>query len=258
MPGPEDLAGRLVGRVALVTGASSGIGEAIARSFWAEGASVFMSGTHQGRLLAVASGLPERSDWATLDLADTDRVPSLVDMTVARFGGLDILVNCGAVVDRRLRVPADGTSRELWDLVIAVNLTAPWTLSVAALAPMRAARGGSIINIASIGGLGAFPNFCAYVTSKAGLIGLTRSMALDYGHEGIRVNAIAPGAIDTPQVADEPNRPSYLRQIGDMTALGRIGTSSEISTTAVYLASGDASYVTGQVIVVDGGRTVRA
>ncbi|MBX3032114.1 MAG: SDR family oxidoreductase [Chloroflexi bacterium] len=249
----------LGGRVALVTGASSGIGAAIARAFSAHGASVHLSGIDTTRLTRVADGLaPDRTMWTALDLSETERVASLVSGTIDHFGRLDVLVNCGAVVGRHIRLAAGDTSLDTWNTVMAVNVTAPFILSTAALTAFRAIGGGSIINIASIGGLGAFPGFCAYVTSKAALIGLTRSMALDYGREGVRVNAIAPGAIDTAQVADEPDRPGYLARIGEMTAVGRIGEPEEIAEVAVFLAGQASSYLTGQVIVVDGGRTLRA
>ena len=229
---------RLEGRVALVTGASSGIGEAIAIRFCREGAKVHLSGTNEARLEAVAARTQDpATDLVGHDLADTGRVGSLVTDATSRHGRLDIVVNCGAMVDRALRVPADETPIEVWDRVLAVNLTAPFLLSVAALKAFRSNGGGSIINVASIGGIGAFPRFCAYVVSKAALIGLTKSMALDYGRQGVRVNAIAPGAIDTPQVSDEPDRPGYLQMIAASTALDRIGQPEEVASVAVFLAS---------------------
>lgn len=250
---------RLRGRVALVTGASSGIGEAIAEYFAREGATLHLTGLGESQLEGVAARLPKgKTSWTSFDLVDSARVTTLVADAVRLHGRLDILVNCGAMVDRSLRVPADETTLEIWNRVQAVNVTAPFLLSVAALDAFRAVGGGSIVNIASIGGIGAFPRFCPYVVSKAALIGLTKSMALDYGIEGIRVNAIAPGAIDTPQVADEPDRPTYLRTIAASTALNRIGESREIAAVALFLASEESTYITGAVVVVDGGRTVRA
>jgi NAD(P)-dependent dehydrogenase (short-subunit alcohol dehydrogenase family) len=244
-----------VGRVALVTGASSGIGAAIVRRFAAAGYRVLASGRDRGRLAAVAAGLGQVA-CETADLsADTAATcTSLVDRCMARFGALHVLVNTAGIYVRRA---TEATTDEDWRRTLTVNLDAPFFLSRAALPHLRARR-GCILNIASDWGIRGGRDAAAYCASKGGLVLMSRAMALDHAREGIRVNAICPGDVDTPMLEQEAavdglDHAAALRQYGAMSPSGRVTTADEVAAMALYLASDEAVQVTGAAIPIDGG-----
>jgi NAD(P)-dependent dehydrogenase (short-subunit alcohol dehydrogenase family) len=253
---------RLAGKVALVTGAASGIGEAIATLFAAEGARTVIADIQADRGGALASELQAKGydvEFFAVDLSDETQIASLLPAVVQRFGAVDVLVNGAALFSWVNKKSVTDTPLPVWEHTMKVNVTAPLLLAQAAIPEMMKRGGGSIVNIASIGGIGAFPEFASYSVSKAALIQLTRSLALDFGVYGIRANALCPGAIDTP--GNDPfvlDREQYLKTIAGLTPLGRPGLPVEVARAALYLASDESSYVTGTTLVIDGGRMTRA
>ena len=253
---------RLKGKIALVTGAASGIGEAIAHLFALHGARVAIADIQLERGEMVAARLNARqadAQFFRVDLSDPEQASALVSLVGQRFGGLDVLVNGAAFFGWQNKKAAGDTPVPVWERTMDVNVTAPLLLCQAAIPLMIARGGGAIVNIASIGGIGAFPEFAAYSVSKAALIQLTKSLALDYGNQGIRANAICPGAIDTP--GNDPfvaNREQYLDVIASVTPMRRTGAPVEIAWAALFLACQESSYVNGATLIVDGGRSARA
>jgi 3-oxoacyl-[acyl-carrier protein] reductase len=241
----------LTGKTALVTGATGGIGGAIARHFHARGATVAISGRQVDKLEALRSELKERCVVVPCDLANKEQVGKLIDEAVKALGGrLDILVNnAGLTKDNLFMVMKD----EQWDDVIAVNLTSTFMLMrAAARHMMRSKTGyGRIINISSVSGIIGNPGQGNYAASKAGMIGMTKSLAREVGSRGITANCIAPGFIQTAmtEVLNEKQTAMIKEQIPAQT----FGTPDDIATCAVYLASPEARYVTGQTLHVNGG-----
>jgi 3-oxoacyl-[acyl-carrier protein] reductase len=238
----------LTGRNALVTGASGGIGGAIARALHGQGAAVALSGTRVEPLEALAAELGERVHVCPCNLSDTEAVAALPKQASEAMGGLDILVNNAGMTRDNLFMRM---SDEEWDQVIAVNLSAVFRLSRAVLRPMMKQRWGRIIGVTSIVGVTGNPGQGNYAAAKAGMIGMSKSLAAEVASRGITVNCIAPGFITTA-MTDKLNDDQKTRLIGAIPA-GRMGTSDEIASAAVYLASGEAAYVTGQTIHVNGG-----
>jgi len=239
----------LTGKRALVTGASGGIGREIAKAFADAGARVALSGTRVAALeetkAAMAAG-----DHVVLpcNLSDLDAVDKLVPAAEAALGGLDILVNNAGVTRDNLFMRM---KNEEWDEVIAVNLTAPFRLSRAVLRTMMKQRWGRIINISSLTGVAGNPGQGNYAASKAGLIGMGKVLAQEVASRGITVNAIAPGFV-TSAMTDELND-KQMEAILPKIPIGRLGTGTEIAAAALFLASDEAAYLTGQTINVNGG-----
>jgi len=240
----------LSGKNALVTGATGGIGAGIARAFHKAGASVAISGRQAEKLEALAKELQERVHVVPCDLADKAAVGKLVDEAVAKLGRLDILVNnAGLTRDNLFMVMKD----DQWDEVIAVNLTSTFMLMRAATRHMlRSKTGyGRIINISSISGIIGNPGQGNYAASKAGMIGMTKSLAREVANRGITANCIAPGFIKTP-MTDALNE-KQVAEISQHIPAQRFGTPEDIAGGALYLASQEASYVTGQTLHINGG-----
>ena len=240
----------LSGKTALVTGATGGIGGAIARAFHTAGATVAISGRQSDKLEALAKELGERVHVLPCDLADRAAVAKLIGEAVAKMGGLSILVNnAGLARDNLFMVMKDDQR----DDVIAVNLTSTFMLCRAAARAMLRARPnfGRIINIASVSGVFGNPGQGNYAASKAGVIGMTKSLAREVAPRGITANCIAPGFIQTA-MTDALNE-KQTEEIGKMIPAQRFGTPEEIAAGAVYLASAEAAYITGQIFQPDGG-----
>ncbi|HEX5509907.1 MAG TPA: 3-oxoacyl-[acyl-carrier-protein] reductase [Pseudolabrys sp.] len=238
----------LTGKTALVTGATGGIGGAIARALHSQGATVTISGTRQDALSALAKDLGGRVHALACDLADKEQVEKLVPTAEEKMGKLDILVANAGVTRDNLFVQL---SDEDWDRVIAVNLTATFRLTRAAVKTMMRRRFGRIIGISSVVGTTGNPGQGNYTAAKAGLIGMIKSIAAEYAKRGVTANCIAPGFIATPMTdkLTEKQREAILNRV----PAGRLGTSDEIAAAAVYLASDEAAYVTGATLHVNGG-----
>ena len=248
----------LDGHVVIVTGASSGLGEQLARALAEAGAVPVLAARRADRLAALCAEIPG-ADAVTCDVTDEDDRRRLVETVIERHGRLDGLINnagAGATA------PALRTSAEQFARVVDLNLTAPYGLACLAAERMRSNGngGGSIINIASVMGLRSISEIpdAAYVASKAGIIGLTRELASQWGRYGIRVNAVAPGFFAsemTAELGDDPEKfPGFLL---DRTPLGRGGRSGELDGAVLYLLGGGSSFVTGHVLSVDGGMAIR-
>jgi len=239
----------LTDKCALVTGASGGIGGAIARALHAQGASVVLSGTREAALMALAEELGERVFTVVTDLADPASVDGLVAQAEAKAGaGVDILVsNAGLTRDNLLLRMKD----EEWSLVQQVNLEAYFRLSRAALKGMMKRRWGRILGITSVVGVTGNPGQANYAASKAGMIGFSKSLAQEVASRNVTVNCIAPGFIASP-MTDALNEAQCAAILGRIPA-GRLGEGVDIAAACVYLASREAAYVTGQTIHVNGG-----
>jgi len=238
----------LNGRKALVTGATGGIGGAVARALHAQGATVTLSGTRRDALDALASDLGERVHIVEANLSDKDSVEALVPAAEAAMGGLDILVNTAGITRDNLFLRMKD---EEWEAVLSVNLTAAFRLSRAAVKGMMRRRHGRIVNIGSVVGSTGNPGQGNYAAAKAGLIGLSKALAAEVASRNITVNVVAPGFITSPMTdaLNEKQREAILTTV----PAGRLGNGAEIGAAVVYLASDEAAYVTGQTLHVNGG-----
>jgi NAD(P)-dependent dehydrogenase (short-subunit alcohol dehydrogenase family) len=254
--------GKLQGRVAIVTGAGSGIGAATAARFAEEGATVVcvdLNGDAAEKVAAAITGLGGRALAAAADVTSSPDLEGVTAATLSRFGNIDVCFANAGIAGPGSAADVDDAT---WAAVIDVNLTGVWRTARAVLPAMLERGRGSIINQASAGGIVGVPGVAAYAAAKGGVIALTRQMAVDYGPRGIRVNAIAPGTVPTPLL-----RASNAGGGGLMTSaedpdgiarrfpLGRLGTPEDIASAAAYLACDDSAWVTGTVLVVDGGLT---
>src|SRR5437763_11983604 len=238
----------LTGKTALITGASGGIGGAIARALHQQGATVAISGTRRAVLDELAGALKERVHVLTCDLADKDEVEALVPKAEAAMDKLDILVaNAGVARDNLLVQLRD----EDWDQVVAVNLTATFRLARAAVRGMMRRRFGRVIAITSVVGVTGNPGQANYVAAKAGIAGMIKAMAQEYAKRGVTANCVAPGFIVTP-MTDKLNDKQRETIVAKIPA-SRAGTPAEVAAAVVFLASNEAGYVTGQTLHVNGG-----
>ena len=257
-----ELTMRLAGRVAVVTGAAGGIGAAIARAMAAEGARVVVADVQSGEATVEAvRSAGGQAVFSQCDVSNADQVTAMVAATVEQFGALDVLVNNAGIAG------GTGLLHELdvadWNLALAVNLTGPFLCTRAAMPHLLASGRGRIVNIASTYGLIGAPLAPAYCASKGGVVNLTRQLAVDYSGQGIRVNAICPGYIDTdmgghragldPEAAAAAN--ARREAAAARQPIGRQAHADEVASVAVFLSSDESSFMTGSIVTVDGGCT---
>lgn len=256
---------RLRGRVAVITGAGSGIGQAIALRFAEEGATVVVAGQRAERLaetVALVEAAGGQGAAMPCDVADVVQVQELVRKAVERYGGVTILVNNAARnrPDHAVNETVSALDETWWAATFAVNVTGAFHCCKYVIPHMISAGGGSIINVASTSGIAGNWNQSAYVASKHALVGLTKSIALDYAGQGIRANAICPGFIETERsfAFSAVNRSTDWRErkVAEIP-LGRLGRATEVAALAAFLASEESSYMTGVVIPIDGGSAAR-
>ena len=241
----------LAGKCALVTGASRGIGAAIARALDAAGARVALSARDRDALEAVAGSLANEPVVLPAELGDPDAPAALAAAAVDRFGGtLDVLVNNAAAA---ARVPTTELTAELIDRLYAVNVRAPLLLIASLIPAMRAAGGGSIINLSSVSGVVGTPRRSAYGATKGAIDAATRSLAIELGPDQIRVNAVAPGVVDTALWERNKAIPGVIEQVEAQTPLGRWSLPEDIADVVVFLASDASRFLTGETLCVDGG-----
>jgi NAD(P)-dependent dehydrogenase (short-subunit alcohol dehydrogenase family) len=245
------------GQVALVTGASSGMGLATARAFAEAGAAVVLADINDKALRTATDQLTSAGHQAigvTCDVSDEAQVAAMVERAGASFGRLDMAFNNAGI-----QVPPSDAAdepAEHFDRVNAINLRGVWTCMKHELRQMRAQGSGAIVNCSSLGGLVGLPSRAAYHASKHGVIGLTKSAALEYAPRGIRINAVCPGTIDTPMVADMLEKQAdAMKEIMRDQPIGRLGRSDEIAAAVLWLCSPGASFVLGVALPVDGGFT---
>ena len=244
---------RLSDKVAIVTGAASGIGLGIAQLFVKEGAKVVFSDINKsGKDAAAAAG--RNALFIECDVSDVESVRNLVTKTLETFGTIDILINNAGIIYQK---PISETSDEDWNAVININLKGPFLLSREILPTFEKQGKGKIVNMASIAGIIGYENLSAYCASKGGIIAMTRSLALEYAPKNINVNCICPGAIKTGMTKVIEDNELMLKQVLMSIPVGRMGDPIDIANAALYLASDESDYVTGASIVVDGGWSVR-
>ncbi|MDR3529580.1 MAG: SDR family oxidoreductase [Rhodopila sp.] len=240
------MAGLLDGKLALITGGGSGIGEGIARAMADNGARVIVADVNTEGAARVAASIGGGTAHFALDVSDR----AACDALAKKVGPISILVNNAGII-RRGKLESD-SARADWDATMAVNLDGPYNMVTAFLDQLKATK-GSVINIGSIQSFVALPNSAAYTTSKGGVRALTKALAIELSPQGVRVNAIGPGMIATPLNAAARQNPDYMANFAQRIPLGRLGEPADIAGPAVFLASDLAGYVTGVTLPVDGG-----
>jgi len=243
---------RLHDKVAIITGAARGQGEATARLFAAEGCSVIMTDVLSAEGEAVARSIGERAAFMRHDVSDEGDWASVVDHALARFGKIDVLVNNAAIAHF---APIEETGKADLQRLLNVNVVGPFLGIKAVLPLMKQARRGSIVNISSVDGLRGTTGLSAYDACKWGVRGITKAVALEAAAYGVRVNSVHPGAIDTPMLNPEGMADTTPIATAMGIPFGRVGRSPEVAAVSLFLASDDASYVSGSEVAVDGAWT---
>lgn len=248
---------KLSGKVAFITGAGSGMGRAIALEFARQGARIVAVDINKAGAEQTCAAIGAESSLALAgDISVADSVKKLCAAAIAHFGQVDILVNNAGVLDNYL--PVTETDEALWDKILNINLKSMFLTTKSLIPQMIAQGGGAIINVASIAALVAGGGGAAYTASKHGVVGLTRQIAFDYGQQGIRANAICPGAVETAMTkAIFASEDAAVMESVRAVPAGRYGKPEEIAKLALYLASEDASFVHGAAFVIDGGWTIK-
>ncbi|PSU47693.1 short chain dehydrogenase [Photobacterium frigidiphilum] len=247
----------LAGKVALISGITSGIGEATARLFSQQGASLVLVARNEnkGQMLAEELNAQYPTLFIKADITQTDQVDRVFEQTMAEFGGIDCAFN-NAGIDGS-KQPISETSDEIWNQIINTNLNGTWNMLNRQLSIMSKQGHGTIVNMASICSVLARPNRAAYNTSRHAVLGLTRSAAVEYAKQGVRVNAVAPGAIDTPIFERSTQKdPQLIAKYHQAHPIGRIGQPSEVAEAALWLCSDLSSFVVGHTLMVDGGFSI--
>lgn len=248
---------RLAGKVALVTGASQGIGRAIAVAFAQEGAQVGLLARSRRGLETTLEMIGGSGVVAPCDVTDPSAIARAVDDVVSALGGLDVVVNNAGTRQNFRRL--DELSIEEWDKVIAANLSSVFYVTRAAVQHLIEQRSGAVVNVSSIAGPLGFPTIGSYSASKAGVIGVTKTMAAEWCEFGVRVNSVAPGWTSSPmnvELRTDPNNAELFETIKSKILMGRFADASEVAAAVVFLAGASGSYITGQTLMVDGGWSV--
>lgn len=248
--------GRLDGKVVIITGAARGQGEVAAETFANEGAKLLLSDVlpEGERVAAKLTAQGKHAVFVQADVSQETDANRLAAQCITTYGRIDVLYNNAGIILGKL---FQETTLEEWERIIKIDLTGPFLVSKAVVQHMIKQQRGAIINVSSVGGIVGYPAMAAYGAAKGGLVNLTRCMAVDLAPYNIRVNAICPGAIDTPMprkyIEAMENKEAVWKQIGDMHLIKRFGTSQEVVNLALYLATDEASFTTGAIIPVDGG-----